>query len=117
MRSLLATPKGKAHKPYELGCKVSIAATNNRVPGGHLVAHVKAFHSNPYDGHTLKTVIEEMETWTGIAAKRIFVDKGYRGHDYPNKLKVYKSGQKRGITPTIKRSAGAEAPSRRSSIT
>jgi hypothetical protein len=26
-----------------------------------------------------------------------------RGHDYPNKLKVYKSGQKRGITPTIKK--------------
>ncbi len=95
--------KGKAHKPYEFGCKVSVSATNHRAPGGQFVTHVRAFHGNPYDGHTLKTVIEEMEAWTGITPERIYVDKGYRGHDYPNKLKVYKSGQKRGITPTIRR--------------
>ena len=28
--------KGKAHKPYEFGCKVSVAATNSRPPGGQL---------------------------------------------------------------------------------
>ena len=95
--------KGKAHKPYEFGCKVSVVATNNRAPGGQFVTHMKAFHGNPYDGHTLKTVIEEMESWTGISIERVYVDKGYRGHDYPNKLKVYTSGQKRGITPTIKK--------------
>ncbi len=95
--------KGKAHKPYEFGCKVSIAATNNRAPGGQFVTHVKAFHGNPYDGHTLASVIEEMERWTGVGVERIYVDKGYRGHDYPNKLRVYRSGQKRGITPTIKK--------------
>jgi IS5 family transposase len=95
--------KGKAHKPYEFGCKVSVAATNNRAPGGQFVTHVKAFHGNPYDGHTLNTVIKEMEAWTGISAERIYVDKGYQGHDYPNKFKVFKSGQKRGITPTIKK--------------
>ena len=95
--------KGKAHKPYEFGCKVSVAATNNRAPGGQFVTHVRAFHGNPYDGHTLKTVIEEMESWTGISIERAYVDKGYRGHDYPNKLKIYTSGQKRGITPTIKK--------------
>ena len=44
-----------------------------------------------------------MESWTGISIERAYVDKGYRGHDYPNKLKVYQSGQKRGITPTIKK--------------
>jgi IS5 family transposase len=32
--------KGKAHKPYEFGCKVSVAATNNRAPGGQFVTHV-----------------------------------------------------------------------------
>jgi len=95
--------KGKAHKPYEFGCKVSIAATNNRAPGGQFVTHIKAFHGNPYDGHTLATVIEEMERWTGVGVERIYVDKGYRGHDYPNKLRVYRSGQKRGITPTIRK--------------
>jgi len=107
--------KGKAHKPYEFGCKVSVATTNARAPGGQFVTHVKAFHGNPGacpragqgpdpgDGHTLKAVIEEMERWTGIQVERIFVDKGYAGHDYPNKFRVYKSGQKRGITPTIRR--------------
>lgn len=95
--------KGKAHKPYEFGCKVSVAATNRRAPGGQFVTHVKAFHTNPYDGHTLKQVIEEMEDWTGVSVERIFVDKGYQGHNYPHKHRVFKSGQKRGITPTIKK--------------
>ena len=95
--------KGKAHKPYEFGCKVSVATTNARAPGGQFVTHMKAFHENPYDGHTLEEVIGEMERWTGIEVERIYVDKGYQGHDYPNKFKVYKSGQKRGITPTIKK--------------
>ena len=95
--------KGKAHKPYEFGCKVSVATTNARAPGGQFVTHIKAFHENPYDGHTLEEVIAEMERWTGIEVERIYVDKGYQGHDYPNKFKVYKSGQKRGITPTIKK--------------
>ena len=80
-----------------------MAATNSRAPGGQFVAHVKAFHGNPYDGHTLRQVIEEMERWTGISAERIYVDKGYQGHDYPNKHRVFRSGQKRGITPTIKK--------------
>ena len=44
-----------------------------------------------------------MERWTGTGVERIYVDKGYRGHDYPNKFKVYRSGQKRGIAPTIKK--------------
>jgi IS5 family transposase len=95
--------KGKAHKPYEFGCKVSVATTNARAPGGQFVTHMKAFHGNPYDGHTLKEVIAEMEDWTGIEVERIYLDKGYQGHNYPNKFKVYKSGQKRGITPTIKK--------------
>jgi len=95
--------KGKAHKPYEFGCKVSVATTNARAPGGQFVTHMKAFHGNPYDGHTLKEVIAEMEDWTGIEVERIYLDKGYQGHDYPNKFKVYKSGQKRGITPTIRK--------------
>ena len=44
-----------------------------------------------------------MEAWSGVSIERAYVDKGYRGHDYPNKFKIYKSGQRRGITPTIKK--------------
>ena len=44
-----------------------------------------------------------MDRWTGIEVERIYLDKRYQGHEYPNQFKVYKSGQKRGITPTIKK--------------
>ena len=48
--------KGKAHKPYEFGVKVSVATPLNRCRGGQFVAHVKALPGNPYDGHTLAAV-------------------------------------------------------------
>src|SRR5215203_1033844 len=49
--------KGKAHKPYEFGVKVSVATPLRRCRGGQFVAHVKALPGNPYDGHTLASVI------------------------------------------------------------
>jgi len=95
--------KGKADKPYEFGCKVSVATNVNPAPGGNFVLHVKALHGNPYDGHTLKGAIDNIEAIVGRAPERIYVDKGYRGHNYENTMVVYKSGQKRGIHGTIKR--------------
>lgn len=95
--------KGKAHKPYEFGCKVSIATTNAKSPGGMFILHAKAFHGAPYDGHTLKAVVEELTEWVGVAPERIYVDKGYRGHDAPKPLRVFRSGQKRGVHGQIKR--------------
>ena len=35
--------------------------------------------------------------------QRIHVDKGYRGHNYPNRFKVWISGQVRRVTKTIRR--------------
>ena len=95
--------KGKAHKPYEFGCKVSITTTNRRSKGGQFVLHAKALPGNPYDGHTLAEVIEETETLTGRAIERAYVDKGYRGHDVPQPRRVFISGQKRGVHGVIKR--------------
>lgn len=88
--------KGKAAKPYEFGCKVTVATTNARSPGGQFVVHIDALHGNPYDGHTLKAAVEATEAWTGVTVKRIFVDKGYAGHGL-DRFKVWKSGNK---TPT-----------------
>ena len=95
--------KGKAHKPYEFGCKVSITTTNKRCKGGQFILHAKALHGNPYDGHTLKQVVEETEALTGRHIERIYVDKGYRGHDVDNPHRVFRSGQKRGVHGQIKR--------------
>jgi IS5 family transposase len=97
--------KGKAHRPYEFGVKVSVATTLSRARGGQFVAHVKALPGNPYDGHTLATVIPEMEALVGNTLERILADKGYRGHNAPPdyKFRVFTSGQKRRMTPKIKR--------------
>ena len=95
--------KGKAHRPYEFGVKVSIATTNARSPGGQFVVHARAIHGNPYDGHTLAAALEDAEALTGITAKRVYVDKGYRGHDAPNPFRIYLSGQRRGVHGVIKR--------------
>jgi IS5 family transposase len=95
--------KGKARAPYEFGVKASIVTTNARAPGGQFVLHAKTFPGNPYDGHTLKTVIEETQKLTGRVIERVFVDKGYRGHDVPNPRRVFISGQKRGVFGAIKR--------------
>jgi transposase, IS5 family len=97
--------KGKAHRPYEFGVKLSIATTLNRSKGGQFIAHAKALPGNPYDGHTLATVIPEIETQIGANLTRIVADRGYRGHNAPpyHKFKVYISGQRRRVTETIKR--------------
>ncbi|QQO22403.1 IS5 family transposase [Bradyrhizobium diazoefficiens] len=97
--------KGKAHRPYEFGVKVSVTTTLKHAAGGQFVTHVKALPGNPYDGHTLATVIPEMEALVGNTIERAFLDKGYRGHNAPPdyKFRIFLSGQKRGVTPQIKR--------------
>ena len=93
--------KGKNHKPYEFGCKVSVISTAHRSKGGQFALGATALHDNPYDGHTLKPAIDEYEKTVGVKTKRIYVDKGYRGHDPSLKLHTYKSGQMR-VSPAIK---------------
>src|SRR6266480_4849656 len=38
--------KGKAHRPYEFGVKVSVATTLSHAKGGQFVAHIKALPGN-----------------------------------------------------------------------
>jgi IS5 family transposase len=97
--------KGKAHKPYEFGVKVSVATTLKHSKGGQFVAHVQALPGNPYDGHTLAEVIPAIEQLVGNTLERLHTDAGYRGHNAPPeyKFKIYTSKQKRRVTPAIKR--------------
>jgi transposase, IS5 family len=97
--------KGKAHRPYEFGVKVSLATTLHHSDGGQFVAHVRAMPGNPYDGHTLASVIPDIERRIGASIRRIVADRGYRGHNAPpdHKFKVFVTGQKRGMTKAIKR--------------
>ncbi|MDC0308935.1 hypothetical protein OAL38_00660 [bacterium] len=48
--------KGKAHKRYEFGVKVSVGTSSRG--GWHVAA--QAHPGNPYDGHTLKETLEQV---------------------------------------------------------
>jgi transposase, IS5 family len=85
------------------GRKVSTTAKHSA--GGQFVTHIAALPGNPYDGHTLGTVIPQMQALIGNILDRCITDAGYRGHNAPPdyKFKVYTTGQKRRVTPQIKR--------------
>ena len=95
--------KGKARMPYEFGCKVSIATPATSPRGGQFVLHAKALHGNPYDGHTVGPMVEDLQQRNGVAPQRIHVDKGYRGHSYVHRARVWVTGQVRRATAGIKR--------------
>lgn len=76
--------KGKLHCPYEFGNKVGIAVSGK----GNFILGVKSFHGNPYDGHTLNQTIEEVYKLSKDPLK-FFVDRGYVGHNFKEKSKIY----------------------------
>ena len=94
--------KGKANARFEFGVKVSVATTNAAASGGQFVLGARALPGNPYGGRTLAAQIAQTERLTGVEVERAYVDRGYRGHD-ADRARVILSGQKRGITPTIRR--------------
>lgn len=85
--------KGKAHKRYEFGCKVSVATTSR---GGWFVGAM-AIHGNPYDGHTLSKTLDQVKRMTQTP-EYVFVDRGYRGHDYKGDISVHVDKVRRGRT-------------------
>jgi len=87
--------KGKAHKKYEFGCKVSVAVTSK---GGWFIG-AKAFHGNPYDGHTLQETMEQVEKISPVKPEHAFLDMGYRGHNYEGETEVHVDKRRRGRTP------------------
>lgn len=90
--------KGKAHKRYEFGCKVSVATTHKE----GFVVGMRSLPGNPYDGHTLREALEQVAILTDTRPRRAFVDRGYRGHN-AERTAVYISGQRRAMTTALKR--------------
>jgi transposase, IS5 family len=92
--------KGKAHKKYEFGCKVSVATTSE----DNFIVGSQALHGNPYDGHTLNGAVEQAERLGDFEAKEIYIDRGYRGHDYegPAKVHLARTGMRK-VKPTLRR--------------
>ncbi|QIT54438.1 IS5 family transposase [Aquisalimonas sp. 2447] len=91
--------KGKVAKPWEFGVKVSVAVTNKE----SFVVGCRSMPNNPFDGHTLAETLEQTEILSGVAPKRCYVDRGYKGAAIPG-VQIFRSGQKRGVnTRTLKR--------------
>jgi IS5 family transposase len=91
--------KGKIHKKYEFGCKVSVVTTAKEP----WVVGIKAHHGNPYDGHTLKASLKQAKKLSGVKPRQAFVDKGYRGKEHhPKDIEVFVTGRK-GLSGTLKR--------------
>ena len=60
-------------------------------------------HDNPYDGHTLSSTIERSQSNTNVQAAEVYVDRGYRGHDYAGRAKIYKQdGRLKALTRAIR---------------
>jgi IS5 family transposase len=91
--------KGKAHKPYEVGVKASLAVTHKE---GFVVGAMSC-PENPYDGHTLERQLDQVEQLTGQMPATTFVDKGYKGHGVdPGRCAILISGTRR-LSKMLKR--------------
>lgn len=91
--------KGKAHKLYEFGVKVSLAVTHRE----GFVVGIQACPGNPYVGHTLDGQLDHVERMTGKLPAYTFVDRGYKGHGIPEeRSRVLISGTRR-LGYTLKR--------------
>ena len=67
--------KGKEHKKYEFGSKVSIITTKNT---GVIIGAIN-IEKNVHDSKTCAPAIEQQQRLTGITLTNNFVDRGYRG--------------------------------------
>ena len=67
--------KGKEHKKYEFGSKVSITTTKK---SGVIIGALN-IPKNDYDAHTLEPALKQQQRLTGYILKNNFVDRGYRG--------------------------------------
>ena len=74
--------KGKEHKKYEFGNKVSIIRSVTSIILGAM-----SFR-NEYDGHTIESSLEQVERLTGRKIKLLAGDRGYRGKKEINGTKI-----------------------------
>lgn len=83
--------KGKVHKQYEFGVKVSVVATSR---SGFILSCGVA-PGSPHDSSTLQASLDDAVRLLGRQSiKRAYVDKGYRGHSFKGALKVTHAGQR-----------------------
>jgi len=88
--------KGKEHKKYEFGSKVSILITQKT---GVIVGAMN-FEQNMHDSKTLPAVIKQYKQLTGRQAKNIYVDRGYKGPRMIEETNIHIPRPQKNITQT-----------------
>ena len=92
--------KGKLRKPYEFGHKVGIVTTARE----QFVVGALTLHHRPYDGHTLAACVAQVERMMGQPIRgEIYVDRGYKGHNYTGPAKVLIAKPRRRQEPELRR--------------
>ncbi len=86
--------KGKEHKRYEFGSKASLLITQRT---GVIVGAMN-FTKNVHDSKTLPAALQQHERLTGIKAKEVFADRGYRGPKQINDTHIHLPKPEKNIT-------------------
>lgn len=88
--------KGKEHKKYEFGSKVSFLITQKT---GVIVGAMN-FTENIHDSKTLPDALKQHERLTGIKAKEVFADRGYPGPKQIGETQIHIPKPTKNITLT-----------------
>ncbi|HVX52266.1 MAG TPA: IS5 family transposase [Chitinophagaceae bacterium] len=88
--------KGKEHKKFEFGSKVSILVDQ----GTGVIMGALNFTETLHDSKTLPEALEQYERLTGKQAAEVFVDRGYRGMTTYKDSKIYVPKPDKKITKT-----------------
>lgn len=100
--------KGKSHKEYEFGSKVSFAV----IPGQNIMVGVVNFQGNPHDSTTLESTLERTQKMTGKHFTNAICDRGYRGKKKIGKTNVIIPGNSAGKSEYENRKRRAKCRSR-----
>jgi IS5 family transposase len=81
---VICISKGKTHKKFEFGSKVSIGI----LPGSNIIVSVKNFSENIHDSKTIESCLEMSNKILNKSFNNVIVDRGYRGKKQVGKTKV-----------------------------
>jgi transposase, IS5 family len=86
--------KGKEHKKFEFGSKVSICLDQQT----GIILGALNFTESLHDSKTIPAVLEQYEMLNGDLPKEIFVDRGYKGISTYKTAKIYVPKPEKNIT-------------------
>ena len=78
--------KGKPDKPYEFVNKVGLITGGKR--GKKIILAIKAFLDNPFDGHTIEPLLNQMETNEIKLPNELVYDRGGKGKQEIKGVKI-----------------------------